>query len=94
MKSYLQILNKQAKDANVSLLRAFSRAMIPTSTYYRTIKGTTEIRYDTALKVHHAIEQVRQIQQAVEDTKGLRSNGKPVNRRSIKARVKSRRASA
>lgn len=93
MKSYLQILTKQAKDANVPLLRAFSRAMIPTSTYYRTIKGTTEIRYDTALKVHHAIEQVRQIQQAIEDTERLRSNGKPVNRRSIKARVKSRAAS-
>ena len=94
MKSYLQILTKQAEDANVPLLRAFSRAMIPTSTYYRTIKGTTEIRYDTALKVHHAIEQVREIQQAVKDTKGLRSNGKPINRRSIKARVKPRGTSA
>ena len=94
MKSYLQMLLDQAKSANVPLLRAFSRAMIPTSTYYRTIKGTTEIRYDTALKVHHAIEQVRQIQQAVEDTKGLRADGKPINRRAVKAKVKSRRVSS
>jgi predicted transcriptional regulator len=93
MKSYLQIITDQAAEANVSLLKAFSRANIPTSTYYRTINGSTEIRYDTALRVHYAIEQVRQIQQAVADTKRLRANGQPVNRRSIKARVKSRKVS-
>ena len=85
------MLLDQAKSANVPLLRAFSRANIPTSTYYRTVNGTTEIRYYTALKVHHAIEQVRKIQQAAKDTKRLRADGKPVDRRAIKSKVKSGR---
>ena len=90
MKSYLETITEQAEAANVSLLKAFSRANIPRSTYYRTIKKDTELRVYTALRISHAIEQVRQIQDAVKNTKELRANGGNVERRSIKAKVKSR----
>ena len=77
----------------MSLLKAFSRANIPRSTYYRTIKKDTELRFYTALRISYAIEQVRQIQDAVKDTEKLRANGGNVKRRSIKAKVKSRKIS-
>ena len=93
MKSYLETITEQAKTANVSLLKAFTRANIPRSTYYRTIKKDTELRFYTALRISHAIEQVRQIQNAVKNTKELRANGGNVERRSIKAKVKSRKIS-
>ena len=91
MKSYLQIIKEQAAEANVPLLKAFSRANIPTSTYYRTINEETEVRYNTALRVSYAIDQVQAIQQAREDTKRLRADGKHVDRRAIKAKVKPRK---
>ena len=91
MKSYLKTIQDEAAAANVPLLKAFKQAEIPTSTYYRTVKGDTEIRYETALRVHHAIEKLYLLQQARDYTKRLRADGKPVNRRSIKARVKPRK---
>ena len=36
-------------------MTAFKRAGVPTSTFYRTINGTTELRYDTAYKVYKAM---------------------------------------
>lgn len=93
MKSYLETITEQAETANVSLFEAFSRANIPRSTYYRTIKKDTELRFYTALRISYAIEQVRQIQNAVKNTKELRANGGNVERRSIKAKVKSRKIS-
>tara|TARA_R110002153_G_scaffold57854_1_gene158906 strand:- start:546 stop:830 length:285 start_codon:yes stop_codon:yes gene_type:complete len=93
MKSYLKTIQDEAAAANVPLLKAFKQAEIPTSTYYRTVKGDTEIRYETALRVHHAIEKLYLLQQARDYTKGLRADGKHVNRRSVRAKFKPRKAS-
>tara|TARA_R110000764_G_scaffold224578_1_gene313793 strand:+ start:46 stop:330 length:285 start_codon:yes stop_codon:yes gene_type:complete len=93
MKSYLKTIQDEAAEANVPLLKAFKQAEIPTSTYYRTVKGDTEIRYETALRVHHAIEKLYLLQQARDYTKGLRADGKHVNRRSVRAKFKPRKAS-
>lgn len=90
MKSYLQIIQANAEKHSVSLLTAFKKANIPTSTYYRTINGDTEIRYETALKVVNAIEELYLLQQAREHTQRLRKAGKNVNRRSIRAEFKPR----
>ena len=90
MKSYLQILKLNAEKHDVSLLSAFKKADIPTSTYYRTINGATEIRYETALKVVHAIEELYLLQQAREHTQRLREAGERVDRRSIRAEFKPR----
>jgi predicted transcriptional regulator len=89
MKSYLQYITDKAEEANVSLLKAFKWADIPTSTYYRTINGATEIRYETALRVVNAIEKLHLLQQAREYTEGLRSAGKNVDGRTLKAKFKS-----
>lgn len=90
MKSYLDIIKLNAKKHNVTLLSAFKKADIPTSTYYRTINGETEIRYETALRVVHAIEELYLLQQASEHTERLRKTGKKFNRRSIRAEFKPR----
>lgn len=90
MKSYLNYLQDRAKEADVSLLKCFKRAEIPTSTYYRTINGNTELRYDTAVKVINVIEELDSIQKASEHTKRLREANKPVDRSSIRARFKPR----
>jgi len=94
MKSYLKTITRQAAEAKVSLLKSFQHAKIPTSTYYRTVNGTSEIRYETALKVHHAIGELYLLQQARDYTKGLRANGKDVDRRKVKARLKPRKISS
>ena len=90
MKSYLDIIKLNAEKHGVTVLQAFKAADIPTSTYYRTINGDTEIRYETALRVVNAIEKLYLLQQARKHTKGLRETGKRVDRRSIRAEFKPR----
>jgi len=48
-----QLLNA-ASDANISILKAFREANVPTSTYYRTVAGG-DLRLSTAQKVMNAI---------------------------------------
>ena len=55
MQSYMNQLIEQAQSMDIDLLTAFKQAGVPTSTFYRTINGTTELRYDTALKVYKAM---------------------------------------
>jgi len=93
MKAYLDIIKQKADEVGVSLLKAFKSANIPTSTYYRTINGDTELRYETALRVNNAIQKLHEIQQAREHTQRLREAGQDVNRRSVLARIKSRKTS-
>ncbi len=90
MKAYLDIIKQKADEAGVSLLKAFKSADIPTSTYYRTINGDTELRYETALRVSNAIQKLHEIQQARQHTEGLRASGQDVNRRSVRAKFKPR----
>jgi predicted transcriptional regulator len=94
MKAYLDTIQDRAKERDVHLALAFRHAGIPSSTYYRTINGTTELRYETALRVIDAIDELHSIQQAREHTKRLRENGEDVNRRSIRAGIKPRTAGA
>lgn len=49
-----QLLEK-AQSMDIDLLTAFKQAGVPTSTFYRTINGTTELRYDTAIKIFKAM---------------------------------------
>lgn len=41
---------------DIDLLTAFKQAGVPTSTFYRTVNGTTELRYDTAYKIYKAMD--------------------------------------
>jgi predicted transcriptional regulator len=81
MKSYLEILQEEAKQYGVVLLRAFQAASIPTSTYYRTVNGTTELRHETATRVMKAIAEIHTLQQASEHTTELRESSRRVDRR-------------
>jgi predicted transcriptional regulator len=91
MKAYLDTIKDKADEVGVHLFTAFQQANIPSSTYYRTINQQTELRYETAIKVLDAIEELHAIQQAREHTQRLRENGADVDRRSIRARFKPRK---
>tara|TARA_R100001460_G_scaffold83416_1_gene124338 strand:+ start:2605 stop:2808 length:204 start_codon:yes stop_codon:yes gene_type:complete len=54
MISYLDQLMKAAKDRDISILAAFRKANVPTSTFYRTRAGK-DLRLSTARKVMDAI---------------------------------------
>jgi hypothetical protein len=58
LKSYLEILQEKSERLQVSLLDAFKWKDIAPSTYYRTIHGTTELRYETARLVNKALEEL------------------------------------
>jgi predicted transcriptional regulator len=94
MKSYLKYIKDTAAGRDVSLLKAFKEADIPTSTYYRTIKGETELRYDTAVKVFHAIEYIHAANEARKQSEELRKIGKPFSSRTVQAKFKSRSLSS
>lgn len=63
MKPYLDEIRERAKLKQVDLAYAFKRAYIPSSTFYRTINETTELRYDTAIKVIDAIDRIHEEQE-------------------------------
>ncbi len=54
MITYMEQLLNAASDANISILKAFREANVPTSTYYRTVAGG-DLRLSTAQKVMNAI---------------------------------------
>jgi len=54
MITYMEQLLNAASDANLSILKAFREANVPTSTYYRTVAGG-DLRLSTAQKVMNAI---------------------------------------
>jgi len=90
MKSYLQSLKDRAEETDMSLLKAFKQAGIPTSTYYRTINLKTELRYLTAIKVMTKIEKLYALKKARDYTRELRESGERVDTRKIRARFKPR----
>lgn len=90
MKSYLQLLKEKSEESGITLLQAFKSADIPTSTYYRTIQGVTELRHETAAKAMKALEKLHALQQAREYTEQLRESGVRVNIGSVRARFNPR----
>ena len=94
MKSYLQIIKEEAEQSNISLLKAFKEASIPTSTYYRTINGKTELRHETAVKVMKAIAKIHSLQQARQYSAELRASGGKPDIREIRAKFKPRNISS
>lgn len=90
MKSYLQIIQEEAEQYGITLLKAFKAADIPTSTYYRTINGATELRHETATRVMQAIAKVHALQQARQHTEELRESGGRINISTARAKFKSR----
>jgi predicted transcriptional regulator len=94
MYSYLTTLTNRAKECNIPLLKAFKSAGVPTSTYYRTINGATELRHETARKVMKAIEKLHALEQARADTKELRESDRGIDIRKVRAKYKPRSTSS
>ena len=94
MKAYLETVQDKARENGIDLLEAFKIAEIPTSTYYRTINGVTEMRFDTACKVLDAIDEQHRRDEAAKRTKQLRDSGQVVDRRSARKGLKPRKLSA
>ena len=90
MKSYLELLQEMSDETGISLLKAFKAASVPTSTYYRTINGVTELRFDTARKAMKELEKLHALQQAREYTRQLRESGGTVDTRKVRAAFKPR----
>ena len=90
MKSYLQLVSDKAYKADVKLEDAFDKAGASHTTYWRTKNNRTEMKYDTALRVFNAIEELYQIQQGREYSKRLGETDKRVSRSSIRSRFKPR----
>lgn len=57
IKTYPEQLQSLAETAGIELKDAFHRAGVPSSTYYRSVKGTRAMTYETAVKVADAITQ-------------------------------------
>ena len=93
MKSYLELLQEMSDETGISLLKAFKAASVPTSTYYRTINGVTELRFDTARKAMKELEKLHALQQAREYTRQLRESGRTVDTRKVRAAFKPRSSS-
>jgi predicted transcriptional regulator len=53
--SYFAQLERATKKAEISLLAAYVRAGLPTSTYYRHVQGTADPRLETATSVFDCI---------------------------------------
>ena len=90
MKSYLQLVSDKAVKADVKLEDAFDKAGASQTTYWRTKNNKTEMKYDTALRVFNAIEELYQIQQGREYSQRLRETNQRVNPRSVRSRFKPR----
>jgi len=60
LKTYLEQLHEQAIEIDVPLLKVFTKAGVPTSTYYRTIGGKTHLKYETAIKVAKIIAMLKE----------------------------------
>ena len=90
MKSYLQLVSDKAYKANIKLEDAFDKAGASSTTYWRAKNNKTELKYDTALRVFNAIEELYQIQQSREYTTRLRQTDQPINRSSVRSRFKPR----
>lgn len=58
LRTYPEQLQALAQDAGIELKDAFHRAGVPTSTYYRSVKGKRAMTYETAMKVADAISQL------------------------------------
>ena len=90
MKSYLQLVSDKAYKANIKLEDAFDKAGASHTTYWRTKNNKTELKYDTALRIFNAIEELYQIQKGSEYSKRLRETNQRVSRSSIRSRFKPR----
>ena len=78
MKSYLETIKDYAAERNVELKELFRFADIAVSTYHRTIKGETELKYATALRLYLAVDEKIKRDKHRERVRLLRENERKI----------------
>tara|TARA_R110002012_G_scaffold282518_1_gene472266 strand:- start:251 stop:514 length:264 start_codon:yes stop_codon:yes gene_type:complete len=58
LKSYWDQILEKHRYVDMPLHKVFVAAKIPTSTYYRTVNGRSEISYETAKKVYQTLDRL------------------------------------
>ncbi len=58
LKSYWDQILEKHRYVDMPLHKVFVLAKIPTSTYYRTVNGNSEISFDTAKKVYQTLDRL------------------------------------
>ena len=81
MKSYLDIIKDKSEGKGIALKDAFTFVNIADSTYYRTINGTTELRFETAKKIFDGIDEKVKRNKHSERIKRLREAEGKVDKR-------------
>ena len=84
MKSYLETIKDHAASRNLELKELFRVADLPTSTYYRTINETSELRYETAKKLYDAVDEHVKRRKYKERLERLAQNNEHIDRRIIR----------
>ena len=84
MKSYLKTITEHAASQKIELKELFRVADLPTSTYYRTINGTSELRYETAKKLYDAVEEYVKRRKYKERIERMSRNNEHIDRRIIR----------
>jgi len=88
MKSYMEQLQNISQELGIELLDGFRCAGIPTSTYYRSVNGTTDLRYDTAFKISEALDEEYKKKLKNLAAKELRANDFHANRSKTREKIK------
>jgi predicted transcriptional regulator len=81
MKSYLETIINKTESKGIKLKDAFTFVNIADSTYYRTINGVTELRYETAKKIFDGIDEKIKRDKHVERTKRMREADQKIDKR-------------
>lgn len=84
MKSYLDTITEHAASRNITLKELFRVADLPTSTYYRTINKTSELRYDTAKKLYDAVDEKVRRDKYKERIERMAKNNEHIDRRIVR----------
>ena len=73
VKSYEQQIRELHEGLDVPLLHCFTKAGVPSSTYYRMLQGT-ELKLGTAQKVYRIIELLKGSYSTSSDKRNLHGN--------------------
>lgn len=72
LESYLEVLTRKSEELDVSLADAFKWKDISNTTLWRTLKGKTELRFETARQVNHALYELHALRKHREELKKSR----------------------
>lgn len=73
LESYLEVLTRKSEELDVPLADAFKWKDISGTTFWRTMNGRTELRFETARQVNHALYELHALRKHREALKAKQS---------------------